>query len=341
MSKDNPAAPEQDDAAYDIVGIGNAIVDVLSKTAEDFLKVNKIHKGTMTLIEAEQADELYSKMGPGMEMSGGSAANTVAAFAGMGGRAGYIGKVSNDQLGKVFRHDISAVGVSFDTPPLEDGPSTARCLILITPDAQRTMCTYLGACVWIAPSDLNAEMIKSAKVTYLEGYLFDRDRAKQTFRKACEIASGAGRKVSLTLSDPFCVDRHRDDFLDLINDGVDIVFANEAEIFKLYETEDMNNIIHNLRESCETGVITRSDKGSLIVTPTEVVEVAAEPVAEVVDTTGAGDMYAAGFLYGYTRGKSAAECGRLGSIAAAEIISHVGARPQANLQELLKAKKAV
>lgn len=325
----------------DLVGIGNAIVDVLSKTVDDFLAANKINKGTMTLIEAEQAEALYAKMGPGMEISGGSAANTVAAFSSMSGKAGYIGKVANDQLGNVFRHDIKASGVAFETPALEDGPPTARCLILITPDAQRTMCTFLGACVWIAPSDLDEEMIKNAKVTYLEGYLFDRDRAKQTFRKACDISHGAGKKVSLTLSDPFCVERHRAEFLDLVTGGVDILFANEAEIFSLYETHDLNEALVRTREACHLSVITRSEKGSIIVTDKDVIEVRAEPVAEVVDTTGAGDMYAAGFLYGYTQGRALQDCGRIASIAAAEVISHVGARPQADLRRLLQEKKAV
>jgi len=325
----------------DLVGIGNAIVDVLSKTGDDFLQENKIHKGTMTLIEAEQAEALYSKMGPGMEISGGSAANTVAAFAAMSGNAGYIGKVANDQLGNVFRHDIQAAGVTFDTLALQDGPPTARCLILITPDAQRTMCTFLGACVWIAPSDLNEEMIKNAAVTYLEGYLFDRDRAKQTFRKASELSRGAGKKVSLTLSDPFCVQRHRFEFLDLVTKGVDILFANEQEILTLFDTSKIEEAMVRARESCPLTIITRSAQGSVIVTDKEVIEVAAEPVPQVVDTTGAGDMYAAGFLYGFTRGKPLAECGRIGSIAAAEIISHVGARPQTDMKQLLRDKKAI
>lgn len=325
----------------DVVGIGNAIVDVLSRTEDDFLKVNKINKGTMTLIEAEQAETLYAKMGPGMEMSGGSAANTIAGLASMGSKSGYIGKVANDQLGKVFRHDIQASGVAFTTPALEDGAPTARCLILITPDAQRTMCTYLGACVWISPTDLDEEMIKNAQVTYLEGYLYDRARAKQAFRKSAEIAHGADRKIALSLSDPFCVERHRDEFLDLIQKDVDILFANEAEITSLYKTEDFDEAAHYIRGHCETAVLTRSARGSLIVTKDAIVEVPAEPVTQVVDTTGAGDMYAAGFLYGYTRQMSMAACGRLGSIAAAEVISHVGARPQANLLQVLKDKKAV
>ena len=325
----------------DVVGIGNAIVDVLSKTEDDFLKNNKINKGTMTLIEADQAEVLYAKMGPGMEMSGGSAANTIAALASMGGRAGYIGKVANDQLGNVFRHDIRATGVQFDTTALEDGAPTARCLILITPDAQRTMCTFLGACVWISPTDLNEELIKNAKVTYLEGYLFDRARAKQAFKKAGEIAHSAGRKTSLTLSDPFCVERHRAEFVDLIKNDVDIVFANEAELLSLYQTHDLTKAMYHIRQHCDIAAITRSEKGSVILSGDDTFEVPAEPVAKVVDTTGAGDMYAAGFLYGYTRDKSLSECARIGSIAASEVISHVGARPQTNLLQLLKDKQAV
>lgn len=328
-------------AHYDVVAIGNAIVDVLSKTDDGFLSANQIHKGTMTLIEAEQAEKLYAKMGPGMEMSGGSAANTIAAIASLGGRAGYIGKVANDQLGSVFRHDIQAMGVTFDTPALDAGAPTARCLILITPDAQRTMCTFLGACVWISPSDLNESMIENAKVTYLEGYLFDRDRAKQAFKRAAQIAHAAGRKVALTLSDPFCVDRHRAEFLDLIKNDVNILFANEAELLSLYQTEDFDEAVYHARQHCEIAAVTRSEKGSVIVTREAMFEVPAEPVHRVVDTTGAGDMYAAGFLYGYTQGKTLDVCGRLGSIAAAEIIAQVGARPQGSLLQLIQEKKAV
>lgn len=325
----------------DIVGIGNAIVDVLSKTDDAFLQSERLNKGAMTLIEEEQAEALYKKMGPGMEMSGGSAANTIAAFAAMGGRAGYIGKVSNDQLGNVFRHDICASGVQFTTAPLEDGPSTARCLILITPDAQRTMCTYLGACVWIAPSDLDEEMIANAGVTYLEGYLFDRPRAKQTFRRAAEVAHAAGKKVALSLSDAFCVERHRDEFLDLVEHHVDILFANESEIMSLYKTEDFDRAVQQVKEHCELAALTRSEKGSVIVSKTgEPIIVPAAPVAQVVDTTGAGDMYAAGFLFGHARGFPLAECGYLGSLAAAEVISHVGARPQSDLAALVNMRKA-
>jgi len=324
-------------ANLDIVGIGNAIVDVLSKTDDAFLKNNHIHKGTMTLIEAVQAEALYAKMGPAMEMSGGSAANTIAAFASLGGKAGYIGKVAHDQLGNVFRHDIRSTGVIFETPALMHGAPTARCMILITPDAQRTMCTFLGACILLTRNDLDEEMIAGAKVTYLEGYLFDREQAKEAFRKAAEMAHAAGKKVALTLSDPFCVDRHRAEFMNLVENHVDILFANETEIMALYKTDDISQV----RPHCELAVVSRSDKGSVIINRKERIVVKAQPVAQVVDTTGAGDLYAAGFLYGYTSGKSLADCGRIASIAAAEIISQVGARPQKNLAQLMRDKKAV
>lgn len=321
----------------DIVGIGNAIVDVLSKTNDSFIDDQQLAKGSMTLIEAEQADSLYEKMPPGMEMSGGSVANTIAAFASMGGKAGYIGKVSNDQLGKVFRHDISAAGVTYQTQPLQDGPPTARCLIMITPDAQRTMCTYLGACVWITPSDLDAEMIGNAQVTYLEGYLFDRPRAKETFYKACEMAHAAGRKVALSLSDSFCVERHRAEFLSLVKDHVDILFANEDEIMSLYrdQTKVFEEAVYYASQDCEIAAVTRSEKGSMVIAGQERITVDAAPVEKIIDTTGAGDLYAAGFLYGYTHGYSLKECAELGSMAAGEVISQVGARPQSDLKQLI------
>lgn len=324
----------------EIVGIGNAIVDVLSKTEEDFLRIHQLNKGAMTLIEEDQAEALYQKMGPGTAVSGGSAANTIAAFAAMGGSAGFIGKVSNDQLGEVFRHDIRATGVKFDTAVLEDGPSTARCLILITPDAQRTMCTFLGACVWLAPSDLDEAMIAEAGVTYLEGYLFDPPHAKKAFRRACEVAHAAGKKVALSLSDPFCVQRHRDEFLDLVEKHVDILFANEEEIMALYKVDDFDQAVYQVRQHCELAALTRSAKGSVIVTATEVFQIDAAPVEKVVDTTGAGDMYAAGFLFGLSRDMPLPECGRIASVAAAEVISHVGARPQTDMAKLIQMKKA-
>ena len=327
-------------APLELVGIGNAIVDVLSRTNDDFLKSNGLNKGSMMLIEMDQAEALYAKMGPGTEVSGGSAANTIAAFAALGGTAGFIGKVANDQLGKVFRHDMTSLGVKFDTVPLQDGPATARCLILITPDAQRTMCTYLGACVWIAPSDLNEAMIKEAKITYLEGYLFDKPRAKQTFYKAAEIAHAAGKKVALSLSDAFCVDRHRDEFREFITKNVDILFANESEILSLYQTNNFVEAAHYARQDCDLAALTRSAMGSVVVTKdNEPVEVAAEMVPRVVDTTGAGDLYAAGFLYGYVRDMPLAECGRIASVAAAEVITHIGARPQSDLKELVGLNK--
>ena len=327
-----------DSKNLDLVGIGNAIVDVLSQTEDGFLIEHRLNKGAMTLIEAEAADKLYSQMGPGVEMSGGSAGNTMAAFASLGGRGGYIGKVGNDQLGKVFSHDIKASGICFDTPPLEDGPPTARCLILVTPDAQRTMCTFLGACVWIGPGDLNAEMISSAKVTYLEGYLFDKDRAKKTFQKAAEIAHAAGKEVALTLSDPFCVNRHRAEFLELVDHHIDILFANEAEIKALFETDSFDVAVDKIRGLCKIAVLTRSEKGSLIVTSDQTYKIAAEPVTRIIDTTGAGDAYAAGFLFGYTHGRDLPECGRIAGVVAAEIIAQMGARPQRSLAKLVQEK---
>ena len=319
----------------ELIAIGNAIVDVLAQTDDQFLENNKINKGAMTLIEANEAEDLYSRMGPAMEMSGGSAANTLAAFSSLGGKGAYIGKVSNDQLGKVFSHDIKAAGVHYDTPALEDGPPTARSLILVTPDAQRTMCTFLGASVWIAPSDLHQDLIERSEVLYLEGYLFDRTRAKQAFWKGAEMAHNAETKVALTLSDPFCVDRHRDEFLELVQQRIDILFCNEDELKSLYETDDFDTAVMKVKGHCEIIAITRGSKGSLIINHNESYEVGAEPVDKVIDTTGAGDLYAAGFLYGYTKKMPLPECARIGSIAASEIISHMGARPQMDLSELV------
>ncbi len=326
-------------APYDVVGIGNAIVDVIAKTDEAFLAAHGLVKGAMTLIDAKRADRLYAAMGPGIECSGGSAANTMAGVASLGGRAAYIGKVRNDQLGTVFRHDIGAVGVAFETPPAEDGPATARCLVLVTPDAQRTMQTYLGACVELGPDDVAEGLIAGAKVTYLEGYLWDKPAAKVAFRKAVKLAHAAGQKVALTLSDPFCVERHRAEFLDLAENHVDILFANEAEITALYETgsfEDALTIVR--RRPHRIAVLTRSAKGSVVVANHEDHAVPAEPVARVVDTTGAGDLFAAGFLHGYTHGRDLRSCAQLGAIAAAEVISHLGARPEAPLKDLARMK---
>jgi sugar/nucleoside kinase (ribokinase family) len=321
---------------FDVVGIGNAIVDVLSQAQPEFLTRHNLAPGSMTLIDNAQADALYSQMGPGMEMSGGSAANTLAGIASLGGKGAYIGKVKNDHLGKVFRHDLTAAGVAFDTTALPDGPSTARCLIFVTPDAQRTMTTYLGACVELGPEDVDAAIIVDSKVTYLEGYLWDPPRAKEAFRKAIRIAHEAQRKVSLSLSDAFCVGRYRTEFLDLLNGGVDILFANETEIMSLFEVDDFDAAVPLIRNRCEVAVLTRSAKGAMVVAGDKTHMVNAEPLGKVVDTTGAGDLYAAGFLFGYTQGYDHATSARIGALAAGEVIGHFGARPEMTLADLVK-----
>ena len=322
----------------DVVGIGNAIVDVISHAEEEFLAARGLAKGAMILVDEGASDALYDAMGPGIECSGGSAANTISGVAALGGRAGFIGKVKDDQLGEVFRHDLRAQGVTFTTPSASDGPSTARCLILVTPDAQRTMNTYLGACVELGPEDVDAELIAAARITYLEGYLWDPPGAKAAFRKAVKIAHAAGAKVALTLSDSFCVERWRHEFRDLVAHHVDILFANEAEIISLYEATDFDDALQACRGLCEVAALTRSARGSVILAGDEVHVIDAEPVAHVVDTTGAGDLYAAGFLYGLTAGRSLHDCGRIGAICAAEVISHFGARPEEPLAPLVAQK---
>jgi len=321
-------------AALDVVGIGNAIVDVIAQADDAFLSREGLAKGSMQLIDAARAETLYAAMGPALEMSGGSAGNTMAGIASLGGQGAYIGKVRNDELGRVFAHDMRAGGIRFDTPALEQGPPTARCLIMVTADAQRTMGTFLGACVELGPEDIPAALIASAQVTYLEGYLFDPPRAKAAFQKAAELAHGAGRKVSLTLSDAFCVERYRAEFRALIAGHVDILFANEAEIGALYETKDFDAALRAVRGHCEIAALTRSEKGSVVVTAKAALPIPAAPVAKLVDTTGAGDLYASGFLFGLTHGRDLATCGRLGSLAAAEVIGHYGARPEASLAML-------
>jgi sugar/nucleoside kinase (ribokinase family) len=318
---------------YDIIGIGNAIVDVVAPTDERFLSKHTMHKGSMTLIGADDADVLYAAMPPGQESSGGSAANTCAVAAAMGARVAYLGKVADDQLGAVFRHDITAAGVHFPTAPLESGVATARCLILVTPDGQRTMNTFLGACVAFGEGDVDEAAVAASSVLYLEGYLFDPPAAQAAFRRAAAVAHAAGRQVALSLSDAFCVDRHRDAFRGLVAGHVDILFANEVEICSLYEANDFETAAAAARADCSLAALTRSEAGSVILRGGERVEVAAEP-ARVVDTTGAGDAYAAGFLAGLTAKRSLSACGRLGSIAAAEVISHYGARPLADLRAL-------
>lgn len=322
---------------YGVLGIGNAIVDVVARCDDAFLAAQGVAKGAMTLIDAARAEALYAAMGPAVEVSGGSAGNTMAAYASLvgpeGPRGAFIGKVRNDQLGAVFAHDIRAAGVAFATPPAEEGPPTARCLILVTPDAQRSMSTFLGACVGLDARDIDEAAVAAAAVTYLEGYLFDPPAAQAAFRKAAAIAHAAGREVSLTLSDPFCVGRHRAAFRALVREEVDILFANEAEILSLYEVQRFDDALAAVREETRAACLTRSEKGSVVVSGGEVHIIDAEPT-EVVDTTGAGDAYAAGFLAGHVRGWPLARCGRLGALAAAEAISHFGARPVRSLAAL-------
>jgi sugar/nucleoside kinase (ribokinase family) len=318
----------------DVVGIGNAIVDIIASAEDAFLETHGMPKGGMMLVDEQQAQAIYAQMGPTMISSGGSAGNTIAGVASLGGRTGYIGKVRNDEFGEAFRHDITAVGTIFRTPPATNGPSTAHCLILVTPDSQRTMNTYLGACVNMSSADIDEDLVRSAHYTYLEGYLYDEPAAKQAFQTAAEIAHAAGRRVALSLSDPFCVERHRHDFLRLVDRHVDLLFGNQAEIESLFQC-GFDDAIARLRPMTELAAITRGPAGSVVVTKEGLINVRAEPVERVVDTTGAGDLYAAGFLFGLTRGLALPECGRLGSIAAAEIIGHFGARPQTPLRTLV------
>ncbi len=326
-----------DDVKFDLLGIGNAMVDVVAQVDNSFLSRHDMLKGAMILVDAERADAVYAAMPPGEESSGGSAGNTCAVAAALGARVAYLGKVAMDQLGAVFRHDIRAAGVHFPSAPLIDGAPTARCLVLVTPDGQRTMNTYLGACVSFGEEDVDETLVADSAITYLEGYLFDPPAAQAAFRRAAATAHAAGRQVALSLSDAFCVDRHRAAFRDLVSNDVDILFANEAEITSLYEENTFDAAVEAARRDVALAVLTRSEAGSVILRGTETVEVAAEPT-RVVDTTGAGDAYAAGFLAGLTAGKSLPVCGRMGSIAAAEVISHYGARPEADLKKLIAGR---
>ena len=322
------------ETSFDVVGVGNAIVDVISNVDDDFVRTHGLNKGAMTLIDQARAIELYAAMPPGIEASGGSAANTMAGLASFGGRAAYIGKCRDDQLGDVFRHDIRASGVTYDVALAAAGPPTARCLIQVTPDAQRTMNTFLGISALLSPDDVDSALVASAQVVYCEGYLWDVDIAKEAIRKAMDVAKSAGRKVALTLSDSFCVDRHRDEWRELIRDKVDIVFANEAELCALYEC-DWTNAARQITTDVTIGCLTRSERGSTIVFGDQRVDVDAHPVARVLDTTGAGDLYASGFLFGYARGFDLRRCAELAGRAAAEIIGHLGARPARPLTSLV------
>jgi len=319
---------------YDVVGIGNALVDVLSQEQDDFLDRFGLTRGAMALIDTGRAEELYAAMASDQEVSGGSAANTLAGIASFGGSAAFIGRVADDDLGRVFDHDMRALGVRFVSLPATDGEPTGRCLIVITPDAQRTMNTYLGAAADFASDQLNPDVIRASKVTYLEGYLFDRDPARAAFHEAARIAHEAGAEVATTLSDSFCVTRHQDEWLRLIDHGTDILFANEAEITTLFPGT-FDEAVAAVRGKVKVACLTRSEKGSVILAGEDTFEIAAAPVEKVIDTTGAGDLYAAGFLYGYTQGEPLARCGELGSIAAGAVIGHTGARPGASLAQLI------
>ena len=324
------------DTKFDVLTIGNAIVDIIARAEDDFLVAENITKAAMNLIDAERAEHLYSVMGTAIETSGGSAGNTAAGIAGLGGKAAYFGKVSDDHLGGVFRHDIRAIGVEFETSALSGTPPTARSMIFVTPDGERTMNTYLGACVEFGPEDIDADTVSASAITYFEGYLWDPPRAKEAIRKAAEIAHAAGRQFSMTLSDSFCVDRYRDEFLELMRSGtVDIVFANEAELKSLYQSSSFETALEALRSDCKLAAVTRSELGSVIVTREQTYAIDAHPIDKLVDATGAGDIYASGFLFGLTHEYDLADCGRIGGLVAAEIIQQIGPRPQVNLADLL------
>jgi sugar/nucleoside kinase (ribokinase family) len=322
-------------AKYDVLGIGNAIFDVLVRTEDDFLRAHGMDKGSMALIDEARAAAIYKAMGPATEISGGSAANTIVGVADFGARAAYVGKVKDDQIGRLYMHDIRAAKVAFDTAAAAGGPATGCSYILVTPDGERTMNTYLGAAQDLSPNDIDPAQIAASSIVYLEGYLWDPKDAKDAFLKASKIAHDNGRTVALTLSDAFCVGRYRGEFLDLIRSKtVDLVFANEAELQSLYETDDFDKALVQLRNDAKLAVVTRSEKGCVVASGDSTVAVPAFPVTKVVDTTGAGDLFAAGFLFGLVRGVNHEQAGRLGVLAAAEIIQHLGARPQTSLKAL-------
>lgn len=321
---------------FDVLTIGNAIVDIIASTDDGFLQREMIIKGAMNLIDAERAEHLYSVMGPAIEASGGSAGNTAAGIASLGGKAANFGKVCDDELGKIYAHDMRATGTHYQTKPLNKTPPTARSMIFVTPDGERSMNTYLGACVELTPEDIDQAVVADSQVTYFEGYLWDPPKAKDAIRLAAEIAHENGRKVAMTLSDSFCVDRYRDEFLELMGSGtVDIVFANESELLSLYQTSSFDEGLKAIREDCDLSVVTRSAKGSVVVTREKTENISAHPIDKLVDSTGAGDLYAAGFLFGLTNGRDLADCARIGGMAAAEVIQHVGPRPQVSLKDML------
>jgi sugar/nucleoside kinase (ribokinase family) len=318
----------------DVVGIGNAIVDIIGRCDDSYLTKIGAAKGSMRLVEAGDIAAIYSTMGPAVEISGGSAANTIAGVASFGGQAGFMGKIADDEFGRIFTHDIRAIGVAFNSTPIANSDPTSRSLILVTPDGERTMNTYLGISTSLDETQIDRTLIRDSSILYLEGYLFDREGAKRAFRESIKVARSAGRSVALSLSDAFCVDRHRNDFLELIRSGIDVLFANESEIQSLYQTSSFDDAANTARQDTKLAVLTRSAKGSIIFSQGESIEIAAEPIERVIDTTGAGDLYAAGFLFGYARQYPLEISGKLASLAAAEIISHIGARPAVSLQKL-------
>jgi sugar/nucleoside kinase (ribokinase family) len=320
---------------YDVLGIGNAIVDVLTHIDDNFISENNLEKGSMMLVSDTEAENLYDKLGHCIECSGGSAGNTIAGLASMGSNTAYIGKVHDDQMGRVFQHDIRSMGTSFNTDPATEGLPTAHCLVMVTPDAERTMCTYLGACVNLNEGDIDKALVEASAITYLEGYLWDPEAAKKAFRRAIKIAHDAGNKVALSLSDPFCVSRHHEEFLQLVQNDVDILFANEDEIKMLYGTDDVNQAALQLQKDCEIGAITCGAGGCIVTDANEIGHVQGRHVEKLVDTTGAGDMFAAGFMQALTFGRSVGEAGALGNLVASEIVTHMGARPDIDLKRFI------
>ncbi len=322
--------------SLDVIGIGNAIVDVLVYAKDSLLESKALNKGNMTLINEAQAEEIYSSIGPGLETSGGSAANTLAGISLLGGKAGFIGRVKDDKLGRIFSDEITSTGTFYQTPAITNGPSTARCLILVTPDTERTMCTYLGASVFLDKKDLNLDVIQNSKILYLEGYLFDTDAAKDAFFEAANVAKNSNNKVALSLSDSFCVNRHRESFLKLVESYVDILFANENEILSLYQTESLEKALEQIKGISEIAIITMGEKGSIILTQKETIRINPYVIGKAIDTTGAGDLYASGFLYGYINKKSLTTCGKMGSICAGHIVTQLGPRTSISLENLIK-----